>query len=254
MALPLFKLGDPAGDLLAQGEGSGILQMGAANLDDVVEGGGLACQGLLQGSEGRQQPLRDGGDRRQVHGAREDIVAGLALVYLVVGMHQPRFPPGAAEQFAGPVCQHLVEVHVGLGAGAGLPHHQGKLGVVQAAQDFVGSGHDGLGLAGGEQPQGVVDPGAGGLDAGQGMDDLHGLALPRDVEVMQGALGLGPPEPVRRDGYLPQAVPLHPDIHDVSPAVEVVAPSMNPNGGRGQLAHGYALHIISKAYYMGCIS
>ena len=26
------------------------------------------------------------------------------------------------------------------------------------------------------------------------------------------------------------------------------------NGGRGQLAHGYALHIISKAYYMGCIS
>ncbi len=251
VALPLLQLGDPAGDLLPQGEGGGVLQVGAANLDDVVEGGGLAGQGLLQGGEGRQQPVRDGGDGRQVHGAREDIIAGLAPVHLVVGVHQARFPAGAAEQFAGPVGQHLVEVHVGLGAGAGLPDHQGELGVVQAAQDLVGGGHDGLGLAGGQQPQGVVDPGTGGLDAGQGMDDLHGLALPRDVEVVQGALGLGPPQPVRRDGYLPQAVPLHPDVHRVSPAVGVVIPSMNSNGGRGQLAHGYALLIMSKAYYIG---
>ena len=47
---PLFKLGDPAGDLLPPGEGRGVLQMGAAYLDDVVEGGGLARQGLFQGT------------------------------------------------------------------------------------------------------------------------------------------------------------------------------------------------------------
>ncbi|MNQ75721.1 hypothetical protein D3C85_905260 [compost metagenome] len=116
VALPLSELGDPAGDLLTQGEGGGVLQMGAANLDDVVEGGGLAGQGLFEGDESRQQLAGDGGDGRQVHGAREDIVAGLALVHLVVGMHQPRLSPCAAEQLAGPVRQHLVEVHVGLGA------------------------------------------------------------------------------------------------------------------------------------------
>ena len=32
-----------------------------------------------------------------------------------------------------------------------------------------------------------------------------------------------------------------------------VFPSMNPNGGRGQLAHDTVLLIISKAYYIGCV-
>ncbi|MNE27212.1 hypothetical protein D3C80_1206140 [compost metagenome] len=116
VTLPLRELGDPAGDLLTQGEGGGVLQVGAANLDDVVEGGGLAGQGLFEGDESRQQLAGDGGDGRQVHGAGEDIVARLALVHLVVGVHQPRLSPFAAEQLAGPVRQHLVEVHVGLGA------------------------------------------------------------------------------------------------------------------------------------------
>ncbi|MNQ75696.1 hypothetical protein D3C85_905000 [compost metagenome] len=193
MTLPLLELGDPAGELLAQGEGGGVLQVGAANLDDVIEGGGLAGERALERDQGRQQLARDGGDGRQVHGAGEDVVARLALVHLVVGVHQPRLPARAAEQLAGAVRQHLVEVHVGLGAGAGLPDHQRKLGVVLATQHLVGGGHDGLGLACGEQPLGVVDPGAGGLDAGEGVDELKRLALTRDVEVVQGALGLGAP-------------------------------------------------------------
>ena len=61
-----------------------------------------------------------------------------------------------------------------------------------AAQDLVGGTHDGLRRAGGQQPVGVVDPGTGRLDAGQGMDQRHRLALAGDIEVLQGALGLGP--------------------------------------------------------------
>ncbi len=135
--------------------------MGAAYLDDVVEGSRLAGQGSAQGGQGGQQLPGEGGDGGQVHGAREDVVAGLALVHLVVGVHQPPLAAGAAEQLAGPVGQHLVEVHVGLGAGAGLPDPQRELLIMLAAQDLVGGAHDGLRRAGGQQPLGVVDPGTG---------------------------------------------------------------------------------------------
>ena len=49
VTLPLRELGDPAGDLLTQGERGGVLQVGAANLDKVVEGGSLAGQRVCRG-------------------------------------------------------------------------------------------------------------------------------------------------------------------------------------------------------------
>ncbi len=75
VALRLFQLGDPAGELLSQGERGGVLQVGAANFDYVIEGVGLARQGGAQGEQGGQQLQRDSTDGCQVHGAREDIVA-----------------------------------------------------------------------------------------------------------------------------------------------------------------------------------
>lgn len=150
VALPLFQLGNPTGELLPQGERGGILQVGAANLDDVVEGVGLAGQRRAQGDQGGQQLQGNGSDGRQVHGAREDIIARLAEVDLIVGMDETALPPRTAEKFAGPVGQHLVDIHVGLGARACLPDAQWKLLLMQAAQHFIGGAHDGLGRAGGQ--------------------------------------------------------------------------------------------------------
>ncbi len=192
--------------------------MGAANLDDVVEGVGLAGQRRAQGDQGGQQLQGNGSDGRQVHGAREDIIARLAEVDLIVGMDETALPPRTAEQFAGPVGQHLVDIHVGLGARACLPDAQWKLFLMQAAQDFIGGAHDGLGRAGGQQPLGVIDPGASRLDAGQGADELGGLAFPRDVEVEQGALGLGAPQPFGWHLYLPEAVVFDPYRHRILPS------------------------------------
>ncbi len=62
-----------------------------------------------------------------------------------------------------------------------------------AAEDLIGGAHDGLGRASGQQPFGVVDPGTGRFDARQSVNKLHGLTLPRDIEVVEGTLGLGPP-------------------------------------------------------------
>ena len=59
----------------------------------------------------------------------------------------------AAEQLVGAIGDHLVEVHVGLGAGAGLPDHQRKM-IVELAVDHLARGaDDGAGAALVEQPQ-----------------------------------------------------------------------------------------------------
>ncbi len=53
----------------------------------------------------------------------------------------------AAEQFVGAVRDHLVEIHVGLRAGSGLPHHQREM-IVELAVDHLARGaDDGAGAA-----------------------------------------------------------------------------------------------------------
>jgi hypothetical protein len=72
-------------------------------------------------------------------------------------VHQARLAALAAQQLAGAVGQHLVDVHIGLRARAGLPHHQRELARVLAGQHLIGGGVDGLGLLGIQQTQRMVD-------------------------------------------------------------------------------------------------
>jgi len=107
----------------------------------------------------------------------------------------------------------LIDVHVGLGAAAGLPHHQGELPVPPAGADVPAGGGDGLGLLGRQLAHVGVGPGAGLLQIGEGGDDLLGLALAADAEILQAALGLGTPMVVRRDGDLAHSVVFDAGIH-----------------------------------------
>ena len=62
-------------------------------------------------------------------------------------MDEPGVSALAAQQFAGAVGQHLVDVHVGLRSRASLPDDQRELVGVLAGNDFIGCGHDGVGFA-----------------------------------------------------------------------------------------------------------
>ena len=113
------------GDLLAQRQRRRVLQVGAADLDDVGEGRRTwprACDAARAApAAGRRDDTQCG---RHVHRGREDVVGRLAEVDVVVGMDaaaRPRSPPSSSR---GAVGQHLVHVHVGLRAGAGLPHRR----------------------------------------------------------------------------------------------------------------------------------
>ena len=65
--------------------------------------------------------------RGDVHRGRERVVGRLAHVHVIVGMHRLLGAQRAADQLDAPVGDHLVDVHVRLGARAGLPHVQREL-------------------------------------------------------------------------------------------------------------------------------
>ncbi len=78
----------------------------------------------------------------------------------------------AAKQFVGAVGDHLVEVHVGLGAGAGLPDHQRKM-IVELAVDHLARGaDDGAGAALVDQPQFAIGFGRRELDDAERVNDF----------------------------------------------------------------------------------
>ena len=194
MLLAMLELRHPARYFLPQCERCGVLQMGAANLDDVFKGCGLVRQRGAQLLQGRQQPVRQRLHRGQVHSGGKDIVARLALVHIVVGVHQAPLAARSAQQLAGAVGQHLVHVHVGLGARAGLPYHQRKLLQMAAFNHLVGRRHNGRGRGGIQQFQRIVHIGAGALDLGQGTNQLRRHALARNIKMLQRALGLRAPQ------------------------------------------------------------
>ena len=173
--------------------------MGTANFHDAVEICCLLRQRGAQLGDGRQQLVLNSIHRRHVHGGGKHVVAGLAAVHVVIGVHQAPFPALAAQQLAGAVGQHLVDVHVGLRARAGLPHHQRKFARVVARNHLVGSDGDGLGNGRVLQAQRLVDHGRSPLHQRQRADDFTRLLFARDVEVLQRALRLRAPQLIGGD-------------------------------------------------------
>ena len=66
-------------------------------------------------------------------------------------------PPLTAKQFTGAVSQHLVHVHIALGARAGLPDSQRKLLRALSGQDFVSGSDDRPGFLRRQQPEILIN-------------------------------------------------------------------------------------------------
>ncbi|GAA3047234.1 hypothetical protein GCM10020000_29160 [Streptomyces olivoverticillatus] len=197
-------LGGVAAELLAEGDGRGVHQVGAARLDDVGELLGLALQRLGEVLQGRHQIAGDRGGGRDVDGGGEDVVGGLACVDVVVGVH------GAAQALARQGGDDLVGVHVGRGAGAGLEDVDGEVLVPPPLDDLGRGRRDRLGNIAVEHAQLGVGLRRGALDPGQRLDVRALQTLAADGEVLHGPLGLGPPLGVRGDAHLTHGVVLDP--------------------------------------------
>ena len=99
-----------AGELLAQRHRRRVHEVRAPRLHDRCELPGLALERHRQPPQRRDEGIDHAIGRRQVDRRREDVVARLAGVDLVVGVDRPAQPLG------GEVGDHLVGVHVGRGA------------------------------------------------------------------------------------------------------------------------------------------
>ena len=175
--------------------------------------------------------------RGDVHRGREGVVGGLAAVDVVVGMHRRLAAALAAEQLVGAAGDHLVGVHVGLGARAGLPDHEREL-VVELAVDHLLRGlADRLGELGIELAEPHVDPGRRELDDAERADQRRRHALAADLEVLQRALGLGAPVAVGLDLDRAERVGLDANVLGV---IHAAAPVLL--GRRGDRARGPAVN------------
>ncbi|CAM2158157.1 conserved hypothetical protein [Paraburkholderia tropica] len=208
----VIELRDVARELLAERERRGVLQVRAADLDDVAELLRLGRERVAQRLQRGQQMLDDADGGRDVHGRREHVVGRLAAIDVVVRMHLARFAALAAENLARAVRDHLVEVHVGLRARAGLPDGERELARMLAFDDLVGGLHDRARLGLVEHAEAVIHFGGRALDRRERGDQFRRLLLGRDAEVLQRALRLRAPQLRGGHGDFAERVALHADV------------------------------------------
>jgi len=123
----------PAGKLLPNRERSGILQVGAADLYNVLKFPSFGIDFIMYFFNCRNEP-NHGRRSRNVHGRRERVVRRLRHVHMVVRVNRILRAEDSAGNFNGAVGDDLVDVHVGLGAAAGLPDAEREL-IVQLSRD-----------------------------------------------------------------------------------------------------------------------
>ena len=182
-----------AGELLAERQRRRVHRMGAADLDDAGEFLGLCQQSLVQMRERRQQqPCHavGGGD---MHRRREAVVRRLPHIDVVVRMHRRLCAELAAEHEVGAVGDHLVDVHVGLRAGAGLPDPQREMIVEIPERDVARDGDDRAGAALVENAERTIHVRRRPFDDAERVDDRARHQFIADQEVAARALGLRAP-------------------------------------------------------------
>src|SRR6185312_16190053 len=111
-----------------------------------------------------------------------------------------------AQKLNGAVADHLVDIHVGLGAGAGLPHVEREMLVQLPADHLVTDFLDDVGLPLRQPPRASVDVSGSLLDVSVGVVDILRHAVIADGEVNQRSRGLRAPVAVGLDVDLPHRV------------------------------------------------
>ena len=188
-----LTLGGVSRKFLTEGKRRCILQMSAADFHQVVPLPGFVVEDFVEALQRRNQCVVQLLHRGDVHRRGEGVVGRLAQVAVVVGMDRRFGTRLAAQPPDGEVGNDLVGVHVGLGAGAGLPDYQRKVVVKSAVDDFLRRRDNGRADFFIEQPLGHVDAGRAAFDNRQRPNQWPRHPLAADAEVSEGALGLRPP-------------------------------------------------------------
>ena len=118
---------------------------------------------------------------------------------MIIGMHRIFRANHPAHYFNCAVGNHLIGVHIGLRAGAGLPDHQRKVIIQQTVCHLACSRLDSLAFVSIQFAEICIGHRTALFDDPKRTDDRDGLFLPTDWEVDQRSLGLCTPIFVTRN-------------------------------------------------------
>ena len=208
----VFEQRGKARPFLAERERRGVLQMGAADLQDIRPFRRPWRDAVAQALDLRDQPAGDGERRRHVHGGRKGVVGGLRGVGVVVGMHRRLLPSARSRKLAAAVGDHLVDVHVELRAAAADPDRKRKLFGVTPAQNFVADGLDQPGFFAVELAERGIGAGAGLFQQRIGLDHFRRHLFAANGEIFTRALRLRAPKPVCGRADLAQRILFDPEV------------------------------------------
>ena len=157
-ASAVIELRDPPAHLLTECERRRVLQVGAADLDDVGERRGLARRASRAAAADLRQELRSRSlsSDRDVHRGRKRVVAALRHVDVIVGMDRRLAAARRARELVRAIRDDLVHVHVGLRPAPRLPHDERKLARVLARDHLVRRADDQLALSSGSRPRSAL--------------------------------------------------------------------------------------------------
>ncbi len=126
----MLGLRAPTVEFLPERDGHGVHQVRPTCLDDVAQLVRFRLEHATQVLERRQELLVNRKRCTYVHAGRNHVVAGLAHVDVVVGVHR------GAELFGREMCNDFVGIHVRAGTRPGLEYVDRKMGVVLPVSNF----------------------------------------------------------------------------------------------------------------------
>ena len=132
-----------------------------------------------------------------MNGGRENVVARLSAIDFIVRVRLRQ------------VTDHLVGVHVGGSAAAGLKDVNDKLVIIGAAGHLFGSALDGFGPFGGQMAQFTVYFRRGALEESQRAYESAGQSQSADRKVLNRSRSLRAIQRFCRDAHLTHSVPLN---------------------------------------------
>ena len=203
------NLAGVAAEFLPQTDGGGVLEVGAPDLDDLVEFVGFGFQNPVQVLQGHQQIALDRFQSGQVHGGGNHVVAGLPHVDVVVGMHGMAIADFPAQEFVGAIGKHLIGVHVGGGSRTGLEDVHHKLVIQLTFHHLFGGFFDSVRQGAVQLAKFFVGAGRRQLQHAQGPDIAARESEIADRKIFNSALSLGSPISRIRDSHFPHGVLLN---------------------------------------------
>ena len=141
----------------------------------------------------RDQIVDDALGAGDMHGGRVGVVRRLAHIDVVVGMNRLLRAHHAAEHLDRAVRDHLIGVHVGLRAGAGLPDDQREMIVSLPSITSCAASTIVSPIFGSSRFKRHVCFGGGAFDDAERPHDSKRLLFPADLEISEGALRLRAP-------------------------------------------------------------